>query len=74
MNMADDSSKQQAVPDQVIQLMIQDILRKNNVKPEEVKKNISDEQKQALRTMVEDLKKQVDQFNNGEKNTNKSSE
>ncbi|UJL48152.1 spore coat protein [Virgibacillus sp. NKC19-16] len=72
--MADDSSKQQAVPDQVIQLMIQDILRKNNVKPEEVKKNISDEQKQALRTMVEDLKKQVDQFNNGEKNTNKSSE
>ncbi|WP_373894971.1 spore coat protein [Virgibacillus natechei] len=73
--MADDSSKQQAAfPDQVIQLMIQDILRKNNVKPEEVKQNISDEQKQALRTMVEDLQKQVDQFNQGEKNTNKSSE
>lgn len=73
--MADDSSKQQAAfPDQVIQLMIQDILRKNNVKPEEVKQNISDEQKQALRTMVADLQKQVDQFNQGEKNTNKSSE
>ncbi|MBY7142201.1 spore coat protein [Virgibacillus sp. NKC19-3] len=72
--MADDSSKQQAVPDQVIQLMIQDILRKNGVQPEEVKRNIPDEQKQALRKMVEDLQKQVEQFNKGEKNTNKSSE
>lgn len=74
MNMSDDSSKQQAVPDQVIKLMIEDILRKNGVKPGEAKKSISDEQKQALKSMVEDLQQQVDQFNKGEKKSNKSSE
>lgn len=67
----DDSSKRQAIPDKAVKLMIDNIFRKNNVKTEEAKKNISDEQKQALKEMVEDLKQQVDQFNKGD---DKSSE
>ncbi|MBP1968461.1 spore coat protein W [Virgibacillus natechei] len=70
----DDSSKQKAVPEKVVQLMVDDIFRKNGVKPEQVKKNISDEQKQMLKEMVDDLKTQVEQFSEKQKNTNQSSE
>ncbi|GAA0604129.1 hypothetical protein GCM10009001_21600 [Virgibacillus siamensis] len=72
--MGGDSSKNQAFPDKVIKLMIDDIFKRNNVKPEKVKESLSNEQKQMLKEMVEDLRQQVDQFNKGEKNTNKSSE
>jgi spore coat protein W len=69
-----DSSKQPFFPEKVVQLMVDNIFKKNGVKPEEMKNNISDEQKQMLRDMVEDLRKQVDQFNKGEKNVTKSSD
>ncbi|WP_164670859.1 spore coat protein [Virgibacillus doumboii] len=72
--MGDDFSKQQVVPDKVVKLLIDDIFKKNNVKPEEVKQNITNEQRQMLKEMVEDLRKQVDQFNKGEKDINKTSE
>lgn len=66
-----DSSNQQ-VPGKVVDLMVDSIFRKNDIKPNELKKNLSDEQKQMLKEMVEDLKAQVEQFNN--KNTNSTSE
>ncbi|AWG44282.1 spore coat protein (plasmid) [Priestia filamentosa] len=76
-----DSSKQQSskqqenmVPDKIVDLMVGNILRKNGVKTEDVKKNLSDEQKQMLKELVEDLKDQVDQFSKGEKKSTKSSE
>lgn len=42
--------------------MVQTILSKNGVKPNEVKKNIPEEQKQMIKELVEDLKKQVEEF------------
>ncbi|MCY8233772.1 spore coat protein [Priestia endophytica] len=76
-----DSSKQQSskqqenmVPDKIVDLMVGNILRKNGVKTEDVKKNLSDEQKQMLKELVEDLKEQVDQFSKGKKKSTKSSE
>ncbi|RYG74248.1 spore coat protein [Lentibacillus lipolyticus] len=72
--MAGDQSNHNPIPEKVVKLMVDDVFRKNNVKPEEVKNNISNEQRQMLKEMVEDLKKQVEQFNNGDKNTNKTSE
>ena len=42
--------------------MVQTILRKNGVQPDEVKNNIPEEQKQMIKEMVEDLKKQVEDF------------
>lgn len=70
------SSKQQAnmVPDKVVDLMVGNILRKNDIKTEDVKKNLSDEQKQMLRELVEDLKEQVDQFSKGKQKSTESSE
>ncbi|GAB4075114.1 hypothetical protein GCM10028778_26170 [Barrientosiimonas marina] len=70
--MAEDSSQQNMIPEQVVRVMIDDIFRKNNVEPEEVKKNIPSDQKQMLKSMVDDLKEQVEQFNQGEKKTNES--
>ncbi|GAB3064547.1 spore coat protein [Virgibacillus ainsalahensis] len=73
--MSDSSNKKtDMVPDKVVELMISNIFKKNGVKPEEMKKNLPDDQKQMLKEVVEDLRKQVEQFNNGEKNTRKSSE
>ncbi|MFD2760013.1 spore coat protein [Lentibacillus juripiscarius] len=72
--MDNNSSKHQAIPDQVVNVMIDEVFRKHNVKPDEIGKNISSEQKQMLKEMVEDLKVQVDQFNNGEKGTNTTNE
>ncbi|GAB3790843.1 spore coat protein [Virgibacillus kimchii] len=69
-----DSSKQPMVSEKVVQVMVDNIFKKNGIKPEEMKKNISDDQKQMLREMVNDLKAQVEQFNKGEKDITKSSD
>ena len=55
-------SKQQPLNNKVVEVMVQTILRKNGVKPDEVKNNIPDDQKQMIKEMVEDLKKQVEEF------------
>ncbi|WP_245183648.1 spore coat protein [Lentibacillus salicampi] len=70
--MAENQSKNDPIPGKVVKVMVDEILRKNNVKPEQVKNNISNEQRQMLKEMVEDLKTQVDQFNQGEKDTTKT--
>ncbi|HLS09554.1 spore coat protein [Lentibacillus sp.] len=66
------SSKNNFVPEKVVKVMVDEVFRKNNVKPAEIKNNISNEQRQMLKEMVEDLKTQVEQFNQGEKNTTKT--
>lgn len=72
MNMTKKSSKNNFVPEKVVKVMVDEVFRKNNVKPAEIKNNISNEQRQMLKEMVEDLKTQVEQFNQGEKNTTKT--
>ncbi|MCF3943120.1 spore coat protein [Oceanobacillus alkalisoli] len=55
-------SKQQPLNNKVVEVMVKTILRKNGVQPDEVKNNIPEEQKQMIKEMVEDLKKQVEDF------------
>lgn len=57
-----DSSKQPPINNKLVEVMVQTILSKNGVKPDEVKKNIPEEQKQMIKELVEDLKKQVEEF------------
>lgn len=64
-----DAPKQQ-IPEKVVDLMVDSIFRKNGIKPDELKKNLTDEQKQMLKEMVEDLKDQVDQFKKRNENQN----
>ena len=58
------SSNQPQISNKVVETLVQSILTKNGVKLEEVKKNISVEQRQMIKEMVEDLKRQVEEFNN----------
>lgn len=62
------------LPDKVVELMIHQVFKKNQVNPTEAKRNITDDQKEMLRNMVDDLKKQVEEFNNGEKNKKKTTD
>ena len=64
-----DAPKQQ-IPEIVVDLMVDSIFRKNGIKPDELKKNLTDEQKHMLKEMVEDLKDQVDQFKKRNANQN----
>ncbi len=66
-----DSSKQQAVPNKVVETLVDSILRKNGVKAEEIKRDIPEEQKKMIKEMVEDLKIQVEEFNKNNKKETK---
>lgn len=66
-----DSPKQLQLSDKVVETLVQSIFRKNGVNPEEAKRNISDEQKRMIKEMVEDLKKQVEEFNQNQKKEKK---
>ncbi|MFC7686888.1 spore coat protein [Ureibacillus sp. GCM10028918] len=51
-----------AIPDKVVDLLVSEVFRKNNVNIDNAKSKLSDEQKQAIRDLVEELKSQVDTF------------
>ncbi|WP_152656147.1 spore coat protein [Oceanobacillus sp. CFH 90083] len=57
-----ESSKKPMMPNKVIEVMVDSIFRKNGVKPEEVKDNLSEKQREMLKEMVADLKEQVEEF------------
>lgn len=65
-----DSSKNNPVPNKVVEVLVDSIFRKNGIKPDELKTNVSDEQKQLIKEMVEDLKSQVEQFGKNNKKGN----
>ena len=56
------SSSPKFVPNKVVEVLVDSILRKNNVNKDEIKKNLTDELKQRIKEMVEELKKQVEEF------------
>ncbi len=60
--MMSESSKKPMMPNKVIEVMVDSIFRKNGVKPEEVKDNLSEKQREMLKEMVADLKEQVEEF------------
>ncbi|GLO64904.1 MULTISPECIES: hypothetical protein [Oceanobacillus] len=60
-----------SLPNKVVEVMVDSIFRKNGLKSEDLKEKLSDDQKKMLKEMVEDLKEQVEQFNNKEKDEKK---
>ena len=57
-----DSSQNPNLSNKVIDLLVKDIFQKNNINIEKAKSNISDDQKEMLRDLVQDLSQQVDGF------------
>lgn len=56
------SDKQNPIPNKVVDLLVSEVLRKNNVNIDNAKSKLSDEQKRAIRELVDELKSQVDTF------------
>jgi len=54
--------KTNAIPNKVIDLLVSNTLSKNGINLNDVKGKVSDEQKQLLKELVEELTLQVDQF------------
>lgn len=50
------------ISNKVVDLLVSDVLQKNGVNLDDVKKKLSDDQKQMLKALVEDLTSQVDEF------------
>ncbi|USL45774.1 spore coat protein [Priestia megaterium] len=60
--MSDSLKKTEIVPNKLIDLLVSDIFSKYGVDKEQVKGRLSEEKKQILKEMVEDLSKRVNQF------------
>ncbi|SDN06247.1 spore coat protein W [Psychrobacillus sp. OK028] len=56
--------KPNAISNKVIDLLVDDTLRRNGIDPDNIKKKLSDQQKKQLKELVEDLTTQVNKFNN----------
>jgi spore coat protein W len=66
-NRVSDSNKSM-IPNQLVDLLVSDIFQKNGIQPESVKGKVSDEQKQMLKELLQNLTQQVEAFvNNPEK-------
>jgi spore coat protein W len=59
-----DSPQNPPLPNKLIELLVNDIFKKNGINMDNVKEKISEDQKQALHEMVKDLSEQVDKFVN----------
>lgn len=67
-------SREPKLPNKVIDLLVSDIFKKNNIDIKQAKGNISEEQKKMLRELVQDLSQQVDHFLNSSEIHQKSTE
>ncbi|WP_080875391.1 spore coat protein [Oceanobacillus timonensis] len=56
------SSDKPVMSDKLVEVMVDSVFRKNGIKPEEVKNNLSEKQREMLKEMVTDLKAQVEEF------------
>ncbi|MCM3740861.1 spore coat protein [Oceanobacillus luteolus] len=63
-------SGQPPINNKVVEVLVKSVLSKNGVKADEVKRSIPEEQKKMLREMVEDLKRQVEEFQQSQKEEN----
>ncbi|WP_335494030.1 spore coat protein [Neobacillus drentensis] len=57
-----DSSQNPQIPNTIIDLLLSDILKKNGINIDHAKGNLSNEQKQMLKDLVNDLTQQVESF------------
>lgn len=58
------SENPKAISNKVVELLVSEVFRKNNVNIDKAKSKLSDEQKQAIKDLVDELKTQVDTFVN----------
>ena len=56
------SGEKNSVPNKVVDVLVSEVFRKNNVNLDNVKTKLSDEQKESIKQLVEELKGQVDDF------------
>lgn len=56
------SEKHEAIPNKVVDLLVSEVFRKNNVNIDNAKSKLTNEQKQAIRELVDELKSQVETF------------
>lgn len=57
-----DSSQNPQIPNKIIDLLVSDLLKKNGINIDSAKGNLSEEQKQMLKDLVNDLSQQVENF------------
>lgn len=60
--MSDSKKRTDIVPNNLMDLLVNDIFSKHGIDKEKVKGNLSDDQKKMIKEMVEDLSKKVDEF------------
>ena len=61
--MSDDQKKTpDLIPRPIINLLVSDLFRKNGINVEKSKEQLSDEQKQMIKELVNDLTNQVESF------------
>lgn len=60
--MVSDSNQNPLFTGKIIDLLVSDIFKKNGINLDKGKSNLSDEQKQLIKELVNDLSQQVDAF------------
>lgn len=60
--MSEHQKKPGTIPNSLVDLFVTDILQKNGISKQDIKDKITDDKKQAIKELVEDLSKQVDAF------------
>jgi spore coat protein W len=60
--------KPNPIPNSLVDLFVTDILQKNGISKKDIKDKITDDKKQAIKELVEDLSKQVESFVNSNSN------
>ncbi len=60
--MSENSNSPNIVSNKLIDLLVSDVLQKNGIDLEKAKKRLSEDQKQSLKELVQDLSTQVDTF------------
>ncbi|MEW4281690.1 spore coat protein [Priestia megaterium] len=69
--MSDSQKNPEIVPNKLMDLLVNDVFSKHGIDKEQVKGRLSEEKKQMLKEMVEDLSKRVDEFVKQTKDNNK---
>ncbi|MED4268262.1 spore coat protein [Priestia megaterium] len=60
--MSDSPKRPEIVPNKLMDLLVNDVFSKHGIDKEQIKGKLSEEKKQMLKEMVEDLSKRVDEF------------
>ncbi|MCU7713021.1 spore coat protein [Priestia sp. YIM B13446] len=69
--MSDSQKNPEIVPNKLMDLLVNDVFSKHGIDKEQIKGRLSEEKKQMLKEMVEDLSKRVDEFVQQTKDNNK---